>query len=125
MDRKSFIKKVAATFLVSIPVVNLWSCSDDSEDMGTGDGGDGGDDVSCVDNGTSTSITDNHGHAISVSKEDVSNGVEKTYDITGTGSHSHTVTVTADNFATLKDNDSVTVESTVSGHSHSITITCA
>lgn len=124
MDRKSFIKKVAAACIVGVPLAHLWSCTSNVEEMEM-DNGNGGEEPSCVDNGTTATITDNHGHTISVSKEDVSAGTEKIYDIEGTSGHSHTVTVTADHFTTLQDNDSVTIVSSNDGHTHSVTITCA
>lgn len=82
----------------------------------------------CANNGTSANISGNHGHAITVTSSDVTSGVEKTYDIMGTGDHSHTVTVTAANFTTLQSNanGSVMVASTSSGgHTHMVTVLCA
>lgn len=83
---------------------------------------------SCTDNGTSVAIAANHGHVMMVSAADVSAGVDKTYDITGSATHSHSVTVTAANFASLQSNPdgSVVVESTSGGaHTHTVTIMCA
>ncbi len=82
----------------------------------------------CATNGTDTAIADNHGHTISVSATDVAGNADKTYDITGAGGHTHMVTVTAANFATLQSNanGSVQVTSTNTlGHMHTITITCS
>jgi hypothetical protein len=96
---------------------------------GGDDGGDGGGGTKdCLTNGTSTQIGGNHGHTIVVSMNDVTAGVDKTYDIRGTSAHTHSVTVTAANFATLTNNPtgSVMVTSTDSNaHSHTITILCA
>lgn len=83
---------------------------------------------SCTVNGTNVAIGSNHGHVMMVSAADVSAGANKTYDITGSATHSHSVTVTAANFASLQSNPggSVMVESTSGGgHTHSITILCA
>lgn len=127
MDRKSFLAKTAAILFAGVPLLSLWNCSDNSEDdMDDMDDVDDEETAkSCLDNGTSSSISANHGHEITVSKADVEAGTAKTYDITGSGSHSHSVTVTATHFASLQDNSSVTIESTSSGHTHNVTISCA
>jgi hypothetical protein len=75
-------------------------------------------------------IAANHGHTLTVSAADVTAGVDKTYDIAGSAGHSHNVTITAANFATLKAtaNASLMVTSTSGGttpHTHVVTITCA
>ncbi|MEP2023790.1 MAG: hypothetical protein ABJH98_03830 [Reichenbachiella sp.] len=142
MDRKSFLIKIGAAFLAGIPLVSLWSCSDNSEDDDMDDNAEDDEEIddesdeddtddsddtstSCVDNGTSSSISANHGHSLTVSKEDMAAGTAKTYSITGSADHAHDVTVTAENFTSLQSNSSVTIQSTTSGHSHSVTITCA
>lgn len=95
---------------------------------GGDDGGGGGTTKDCVVNGTTATIGSNHGHAITVSMADVMAGVDKTYDITGTSAHMHSVTVTAANFASLMNNPdtSVMVTSTSgNSHTHTVTILCA
>lgn len=95
-------------------------------------GGGGGDDgggtgKDCVMNGTSAQISSNHGHTITVSMADVMAAADKTYDITGSAAHSHSVTVTAANFASLMNNPdgSVMVTSTTGdAHTHTVTILC-
>ncbi|MEZ4373784.1 MAG: hypothetical protein R3B07_23385 [Polyangiaceae bacterium] len=83
-----------------------------------GTGGGGG--ASCE-----ASIVGNHGHELVVTQEDIDAGVDKTYDITGAALHSHSVTVTAADFATLAGGGSVTVTSTdAAAHNHSVTVTC-
>jgi hypothetical protein len=80
----------------------------------------------CEMNGTSVAIGSNHGHTLVVSKEDVAAGVDKSYDITGTSDHPHTVMITAAQFAMLEQNTSITtVSSTDDLHSHSIKVSCA
>ncbi|MDW3209574.1 MAG: hypothetical protein R8N23_06900 [Reichenbachiella sp.] len=125
MNRKVFLTKVSAALLAGIPLLSLWNCSDNSEDeMDMGMDGDSS--KSCIDNGTSISIDGNHGHSLTVSKADVDAGTAKTYDITGSSGHSHSVTVSSSNFASLKDNTSVNIDSTSGdGHTHSITVSCA
>lgn len=66
------------------------------------------------------------GHTLTVSPEDVAAGTEREYDIQGASPHTHTVIVTAGNFATLATGESVVVTSSRdAGHTHSITISCA
>jgi len=123
MDRKSFLQKASATLLVGIPFLSLWGCGDDVDD-GSG-APPSNSDTDCVANGTNSAIQSNHGHSLTVSASDVNAGAEKTYDITGGAGHSHQVTVTSGNFTTLKSNQSITVTSTTTGHTHSVTISCA
>lgn len=122
MDRKTFIKNLAGSVLVAAPIVGILGCtSDDNE-------GNGGGNVAknCLANGTNSSIGSNHGHTLQVSKNDVNAGVEKQYDIKGSSPHAHTVTVSASNFATLKTNQQIQINSTNDdAHSHLITISCA
>jgi hypothetical protein len=97
---------------------------------GGGDGDDGGGSGTakdCVVNGTTATIGTNHGHSITVSAADVMAGVDKTYDIMGTSAHTHSVTVTAANFASLMNTPtgSVMVTSTTGAtHTHTVTILC-
>jgi hypothetical protein len=97
-----------------------------------GDDGGGGLDGAvtrnCALNGTTATIDANHGHVLTVLKSDVTTGVDKTYDIMGTATHTHSVTVTAADFAKLQSNanGSVMVTSTSGGaHTHAVTIICA
>lgn len=119
MTRKEFL----GTMLGAAGAAALVGCG--------GDDGGGGTDAaarSCVMNGTTVTIDSNHGHVLMVTKADVTAGVDKTYDIAGSAIHTHMVTVTAANFASLMSNPngSVQVTSTVdSAHSHTITILCA
>jgi hypothetical protein len=92
---------------------------------GSSSSGGTGNPPSCLDNGTSAAISDNHGHVLNVSKADVAAGVAKTYDIQGTAGHTHSVTVSAAMFAQLAANSAVSTSSTtVNLHDHSITVTC-
>lgn len=125
MNRKTFLKKTARALLIAIPVYGIfsYSSSDDSDtnqnqNLNT---------ANCLQNGASaSSISGNHGHNLIVSSADVNAGVEKTYTIDGSSGHSHSVTVTAANFNTLKSNQQISVNSTTgNGHMHSVTISCA
>lgn len=91
-----------------------------------GDGGTADANTNCSANGTTVRISANHGHVLVVSKDDVAAGVDQTYDIMGTAAHTHSVTITAAQFATLQTNQSIMTTSTVaSSHSHSIVVMCA
>jgi len=81
--------------------------------------------VSCSMNGTTVAIAANHGHTLVVSKADIAAGVDKMYSIQGTSLHDHLVMVTAAQFAMLAANTSISVQSTVTIHSHAVTISCA
>lgn len=133
MDRKTFIQKTTVGLLLGIPAVTMLSCS------GSDDNGDSGPDPdpnpdptakNCVENGTNTSVSSvqNHTHSLSVSKEDVSAGSTKTYDLSQSADHIHQVTLDADDFQALRNNpnQSITKVSTSnSGHSHDVTVSCA
>jgi len=123
MDRKTFIKKTASVLLLAAPTYALLSCSSSSDDAAPANNNT----PDCLANGASAStITGNHGHSLTVSKSDVSAGTEKIYSIAGSAGHNHNVTVTMANFATLKNNLQITVNSTTgNGHNHSVTISCA
>ncbi|NJW51539.1 hypothetical protein [Salinimicrobium oceani] len=128
MDRKTFIQKTTAGILLGIPAISILGCS----------GSDDGDSnpnpnppptaVNCLENGTLSSVASSagHSHSLTISKEDVAAGVEKTYDLSLVSGHVHQVTISAAQFSTLKANNSVSATSTSdSGHTHSISVSCA
>ena len=88
----------------------------------------------CAD-GVTVEITDNHrtaggDHKLEIPADDVTAGDEQTYDIRGDNTgHTHSVTVTAEDFNTLQDGKAVTIESSDTGaagndHTHDIVLTC-
>ncbi len=84
--------------------------------------------ANCLQNGTVTAISANHGHSLTVSKEDVNAGVEKSYTLSqaNTDNHIHQVTISATQFSNLKSNNQITATSTSdTGHSHAVTVSCA
>lgn len=123
MKRKDFIK-TSSLALLSLPllaIVNACSNNDVAPNTGMTPG-----DKNCIDNGTTVNIGSNHGHTLTVSKDDVQSGIEKTYAIQGGSSHGHDVIITASMFNSLKSNTNIDVSSTSgSGHTHSITVSCA
>ncbi len=134
MNRKTFIRKTSVGILLGIPTVSLLGCSgsdDSSPPNSNPDPTDDTDDImdaDCVENGTNTSISANHGHNLTVSKEDVEAGSEKTYTLSqaSTDSHVHQVTISEGQFSTLKNNEEITITSTSdAGHTHSVNVRCA
>ncbi len=127
MNRKSFLKKIGGLLLLSIPAYSLLSCSSSSDDDENNTPPPPNSQGDCLANGaTASSISGNHGHTLTISKDDVDAGVEKTYSIKGTSGHDHSVTLTASHFTSLKSNQSITVSSTAGGgHTHSVTVSCA
>lgn len=91
-------------------------------------GGGGGTDAGRTDSGGASAcsgiVDDNHGHAVSVPRADVEAGGTYTYDIRGTASHTHTITLSPAEFAVIDDVGMVLVTSTLAGHSHMVTIDC-
>jgi hypothetical protein len=119
MTRKEFIGT-----LIGAGALLAAGCGGDDGDPGPGDAAS----KSCTTNGTNVNIESNHGHVLMVSKEDVTAGADKTYNIQGTATHPHTVMVTAANFTSLKNNPGMSImvtSSTDSAHSHGVTIMCA
>lgn len=132
MDRKSFIKKTSVGIIIGIPVISLTACSS-SDDGGNPNPNPDPDpdptpNANCVENGTNTSVSSNHGHNLTVSKEDVNAAEEKTYTLSqaSTDQHIHEVTITQDQFNSLKNNTQITATSTSdAGHTHNVTVSCA
>jgi hypothetical protein len=130
MNRKSFIQKSVGALLITIPAYSLISCSgsDDSPIITPPPGPDPIASGNCLQNGTKVSISANHGHTLVVSKEDVSAGVEKTYELSAASSnaHIHLVTLTSADFNTLKTNFLIKETSTNDdSHTHEVTVSCA
>jgi len=125
MKRIDFIKRTAIVATLGLPLVTvLTNCSSEADPNPTTPPPP--DPKDCLANGTSSSIGSNHGHSITVSKNDVESGVEKTYAILGSASHNHDVIITAANFSSLKSNNSIQVTSgSGDGHSHSVSVSCA
>ncbi|HNP96514.1 MAG TPA: hypothetical protein PKJ63_12825 [Cyclobacteriaceae bacterium] len=122
MKRKTFIKRTLSGIIAGVTGLFLFQQCAESDDVPpvstTPD---------CLENGAKHStISLNHGHTLTISKEDVMNGVAKSYIITGTASHAHEVALNEDHFAKLKNNEIVTIESSMnSSHTHQVTVKCA
>ncbi len=83
----------------------------------------------CITNGTSISIQVQHTptHTLTIPASDVSVGIQKTYTLADNGSgHTHTVTLTAQDFASLAGNQGIQETSTTTNsHTHIVTVNCA
>lgn len=123
MKRLDFIKHIATATIVGVPILSLVTNCSTSEPIPTTNPTSGT--KSCLDNGTSIVISDNHGHNLTVTKEDVEAGVQKSYSIMGGASHDHEVLITSSHFSSLKTNQSIEVDSTGGSHPHTVTVSCA
>ncbi|MDB4960916.1 MAG: hypothetical protein JWP01_915 [Myxococcales bacterium] len=120
MTRKDFLRSLVGAGAATLGVAMLAGCGGDD-----GDGGGAVDAAPRVCTSPSGSISGNHGHVVTVPLADVNAGADKTYDITGTSAHAHSITVTAANFTTIQGSGSVTLTSTSGGgHTHVVTVQC-
>ena len=70
-------------------------------------------------------IAGNHGHVLVIAAADLDSTTDKTYNITGTASHAHSVTFTPAQLQSLKAGQAVTVTSTIGAqHDHEVTASC-
>jgi hypothetical protein len=67
----------------------------------------------------------NHGHVFQVSLADVNAGVSKTYDLTGTAGHPHSVTLDPGALARLRAGEIVRMPSSRDGHLHRLLVKLA
>jgi len=131
INRTQFLRSALALASAGIGAAGLAACSSDNGYGGTPPPGTGGTTGGGLTNACDThpptdTIASNHGHVLTVTTADAAAAVDKTYDIMGTASHTHSVTITAAMFATLETGAVITTTSTTtSGHSHGITVMCA
>lgn len=117
MTRDQFLRSLAGAGVLALGLPAMACGSDEEDPPGTGN---------CATNGTVVTIGTNHGHTVVVTKEEVAAAAAKTYDITGSAAHSHSITITAGQFATLASTGTLTVMSTDGGaHTHTVTVVCA
>jgi hypothetical protein len=87
----------------------------------------------CKDGAKDTAMSNQHTtpHRLAVPTADFSAPANKEYDIKGDSAHSHLITLTPENFKTLKGGGTVTVDSTAftnstgASHIHSVTVGCS
>lgn len=93
---------------------------------GCGGGGGGGYSGPPASTCGATSITGNHGHALTIQRSDLNSMTDKVYNIQGSADHNHTITLTVAQLAQLKAGNMVTVTSSVTlAHQHDVTVSCA
>lgn len=91
---------------------------------GCGGGGYGG---GMATSSCSGSIAANHGHALPIVVADLDSTTPKTYDIMGTATHGHSVTLSVAQLGQLKGGAAVSVTSTPGdsdNHTHTVTVSC-
>jgi hypothetical protein len=120
MTRKQFLRSVLGVGAGAVGVAAIASC---------GGGDDGGSQIDAPPAGACTSpntaIGSNHGHQMSVTIGDVNAAANKTYDIRGSASHTHSVTITANQFTGLEGGQGLNIQSTTgNGHTHTVNVTC-
>jgi hypothetical protein len=106
--------------------------SSSSEGSGSSSGSESGSDTDVTTGGESAcrgdvivaAISLNHEHVLEVPVADIEAGVEVTYDASGTAGHCHAVTLTAEDFATLRAGGVVTKFS-CNGGDHQFVLSCA
>jgi hypothetical protein len=96
-----------------------------------GGGGEGKPDAppagACTVTNATVMIETNHPHGMHtlvVSKEDVTAAVDKTYDIMGAATHTHSITITAANFAAVKTAPITVTSTDGGGHTHVVMVSC-
>jgi len=131
INRTQFLRSALALAGVGIGAAGLVACSNDNgyggtPAPGTGDAaGSGGLTDACDTHPPTDTIAANHGHVLTVTAADAAAAVDKVYDIMGSASHTHSVTISAAMFALLETGTVITTTSTTSaGHSHGITVMC-
>jgi len=70
-------------------------------------------------------IAGNHGHTLSIPSADLDSATSRSYDITGTADHGHSVTFSPAQLQSLKAGQNVMVLSTTdSAHEHVVSASC-
>ncbi len=108
-NRREFVGAAATAFLTGL-AITVVGCGEDEPTAPAGGSGD-----------IAGSISGNHGHIAVITKAqlDASGGV--TLDIAASAGHAHTVTLTADQIATIKTGTHVEVVSTATNsHTHTV-----
>jgi hypothetical protein len=129
INRTEFLRSALALAGAGIGAAGLAACSNDNGSGGNSspDSGNtgGGLTNACDTNAPTDTIGANHGHVLTVTAADAAAAADKSYDIMGSASHTHSVTISAAMFATLETGTIITTTSTTTaGHSHDITVMC-
>jgi hypothetical protein len=121
LERRDFTMQLILAVLSSATIVVSEACgssgSDPSPVGGGGNGGGGGGDGS-----VSGTISGNHGHVATITAAQLTAGNAVALDITGSASHSHSVSLSAQDILDVAARKTVAkASSTNSGHDHTVT----
>lgn len=118
MTRKGFLGAATGGTILLF----LQACGGGS-DSGSSSGGPSASNTSCGASGAA--ISGNHGHVLSIPVADLDSTVDRTYDIQGTASHTHAITLTVAQLQMLRAGQAVTVTSTTTlDHAHNVATGC-
>ena len=118
MTRKQFLRTIVGAGVGAVGVSALVACGDDG-------GGVAADAPPPTCNQPGTVIAGNHGHVMAVSMADAIAMQAKSYDITGTAGHMHSVMISAAQFTMLKNGATLSLTSTSgNSHTHQVTVVC-
>jgi hypothetical protein len=121
ITRKQFLQGGVVTAIV-VSALGCASDDDTGDDGNADDSSGGGGDCS---GGADGVISGNHGHSANVPAADITGAAAHDYDIMGTATHTHTISVSAAQMASLAGGDGVMVTSTMTaGHTHDVTLSC-
>ncbi|MGE0764499.1 MAG: hypothetical protein AB7N80_14580 [Bdellovibrionales bacterium] len=129
IQRRDFFKLSIETVAGLIGLQAILTACGGSGGYGGGGSPAAGQGGNCLGNGTVVSVGNPHSptnHVVTISQADVAAGVQQTYTLTDNGTgHTHQVTLSAADFASLQNNQGVQVFSTGGGHTHLVTVNCA
>lgn len=126
MVGKTFTPKITGAMLIALLVCSFLGCSssNDGEDKTPTP------DANCESPEKISSVANNHGHTLIVSKADIAASTEKTYTIKGSANHTQYITISPNEFNMLKNNSTISVTSSASEagidimHFHTVLVFC-
>lgn len=121
MDRREFLHALAALTVLPVAGCDGGPTGDDTGEPAddTGEGT-----LTCViGDGSGTGTGAGHSHTVTIPEADVEDGVGGTYTSSSSQAHTHEVTLTDEEMATLRDDCQVEVTTTDEAHEHTWTIT--
>ena len=117
MDRRQFIVKSGAFFTLPLLITQV-GCGYGDDDSPTAPTDSSGNTFSII-----SSNNSGHTHSVTIKKSSVDDPPEMSITLTSSGSHTHQITLTHDNYHTLLDGGVVNKTSTSSsGHTHTFAI---
>src|SRR5688572_21799775 len=138
MKRRQFVLFTGAAFTI-VPLASCGDDDDDDDDNGgsagtsagtNGSGGSGGGGACSDDLMATSTIDDAHDHTVTIPLSDIVAAMPGSFTFSVVSGHTHTIDLTAADFASLKSGGSVTKTSSVEtgaigAHDHDATLTCA